>query len=210
MASPAQVTASRANGALSNGPSSVEGKAISSRNSLKLGITAESMIIPGEDPAHLEQLQREYQQHYTPVGPVEAELLQDVIRAQWMLRRYYRIETEVIALRVAANQDSDYTVGAAFEQDAKSGNTLQKLFRRRQAAKRDWEHALQLLEQLRSARLRDDYEQQLLARAPEPEPVRPSAAPTALPAPSRVRFDNSPQPGPRPAADPAVNLALRL
>ena len=87
MASPAQITASRANAQLSTGPRSVEGKAASSRNALKLGITAQSMIIPGEDPAALDQLTADYRQQFQPVGPVETALLETIIRAQWMQLR---------------------------------------------------------------------------------------------------------------------------
>src|SRR3982751_6540025 len=113
MATPAQQLASRANGALSHGPSSVEGKAISSRNSLKLGITAESMIIPGEDPGDLERLTAAYHAQFQPVGPVETAFLHDAIRAQWMRNRYFRIETDLLNMRAAAHQDSEYALAAA-------------------------------------------------------------------------------------------------
>ena len=201
MASPAQVAASRANGQLSNGPRSLEGKAISSRNSLKLGLTAQSMIIPGEDPAQLDQLTAEYEAHYQPVGPVETALLQQAIRAQWMLHRYYRIEAEVINLRAAAHPDALHAVGAAFHQDAESGNALLKIFRRQRAAERSWHRALELLQQLRNSRRRAaEFQAELLAGEVE------SRAPEV----PWVRFDNSPQPSPLPAPEPPVNLALRL
>jgi len=45
MATPAQVIANRANAQLSTGPRSVEGKAASSRNALKLGIHAKSWFM---------------------------------------------------------------------------------------------------------------------------------------------------------------------
>ena len=74
MATPAQITANRANAHFSTGPRSVEGKAASSRNSLKLGLTAQSLIIPGEDPAEFDQFIAGHEQKFQPVGPVEEEL----------------------------------------------------------------------------------------------------------------------------------------
>ena len=135
MGTPAQAAASRANGALSHGPRSVEPSHLQPQ-SLKLGIDAQAMIIPGEDPVELERLTAEYHDRYHPVGPVESAVLKEAIRAHWLRDRYYRIETEVINMRAAAHTETEHAVGAAFDQDARSGNTLQRLFRRRQAADR--------------------------------------------------------------------------
>src|SRR5437764_1066030 len=157
MGTPAQATASRANGALSHGPRSAETKAISSRNSLKLGIDAQAMIIPGEDPAELDRLTADYHDRFQPVGPVESAVLKEAIRAQWLRDRYYRIETDVINMRAAAHTETEHSVGAAFDQDAKSGNTLQRLFRRQKAADKDWFAALQLLEKIQDIRHRADF-----------------------------------------------------
>src|SRR6266542_1560918 len=158
MGTPTQAAASRANGALSHGPRSVETKAISSRNSLKLGIDAQAMIIHGEDPVELERITAEYHDLYHPVGPAESAVLKEAIRAQWLRDRYYRIETDVINMRAAAHTETEHSVGAAFDQDAKSGNTLQRLFRRQKAADKDWFSALQLLERLQDIRRRAEFE----------------------------------------------------
>ena len=205
MGTPAQAAASRANGALSNGPRSAETKAVSSRNSLKLGIDAQAMIIPGEDPAVLEQLTAEYHDRYHPVGPCESAVLKEAIRAQWLLDRYYRFENQVINMRAAAHTETEYAVGAAFDQDAKSGNTLQRLFRRQKAADKDWFDALQLLERLQNIRYRAEFEEEERARRASAKPPVPRPASSD----SRVRFDEpplrAPQSAPRPVDTP-VNL----
>jgi len=199
MATPAQIEASRANGQLSRGPSSVEGKAISSRNAVKLGIFAQSTIIPGEDPADLVQLTDEYQEHFKPVGPVESALVQTIVRAQWIQRRCDRIESEFLNSRIAAMEGKTaYALGAVVAQDSEKGNTLTKIFRRRQTAQRDWYAALETLAQLQADRLRAE------ARAAA---SRSESKSSSLP---RVRFENTPQPVDRPAAEPPANLALRL
>jgi hypothetical protein len=200
MATSAQITANRANAQLSTGPRSVEGKAISSRNSFKLGITAQSMIIPGEDPAELDQLTAEYEQQFQPVGVIETGLVQTAVRAQWMQQRYSRIEAAVIHSRVAALKDTEHALGAAVIQDSESDNTLQKIFRRQQAAQRDWYRALETLERLQAHRRRAEMQSQAVVRQ----------AQSPVPGPPRVRFDGAPQPVRRPAPEPSENLALRL
>ena len=205
MGTPAQAAASRANGALSLGPRSAEGRATSSRNSLKFGIDAQAMIIPGEDPTELDRLTAEYHDRFHPVGPVESAVLKEAIRAQWLRDRYYRIETEVITMRAAAHTETEHAVGAAFDQDARSGNTLQRLFRRRMAADKDWFSALQLLDQLQQIRHRAEFEEQQLAEESAAELPAPRPAPNH----SRVRFDEQPLRAPQPATRPVdspVNL----
>jgi hypothetical protein len=197
MATTAQIDANRVNAQLSTGPRSVEGKAASSRNSFKLGITAQSMIIPGEDPAALDQLTADYQQHFQPVGVVEADLLETIVRAVWMIRRYDRIETAVINSRLAALKDTEHALGAVFIQDSQNGDTLVKIFRRRQAAQRDRNRAMDELRRLQAER-----------RRAERPPVTRGVARESFP--DRVRFDSAPPAAARPLPEPPVNLALRL
>jgi hypothetical protein len=202
MATPAQVIANNANAQLSTGPRSVEGKAASSRNSLKLGIHAQSMIIPGEEIAELEELTAAHQQKFQPVGPVEAELLEIVIRSAWMKRRYARIETDYLSARIAAlPEGTEYPLGAVMVQDAANGNTMQKIFRRQQAAQRDWYKAIETLARLQASRRHTEIEAAMRV---------PATSQLMSPPPNRVRFDTPSQPAPRPAAEPPVNLALRL
>jgi hypothetical protein len=198
MASPAQVTANRANAQSSTGPRSVEGKSAASRNSLKLGIHAQSMIIPGEDPADLDQLTLSYEQKFQPVGPIESSLLETIIRAAWMQRRYARIEAEYLTSRLAAlPEGTAHPLGAVMTQDAAAGNTLQKIFRRQQAAQRDWSRALETLSLIQTERFRFET-QALTASAPSTS------------SPNRVRFDMPPLPTLSDLPELPVNLALRL
>ena len=204
MATSAQITANRANAQLSTGPRSVEGKAISSRNSLKLGLTAQSMIIAGEDPAELDQLTAGYEQQFEPVGVIEVGLLQTAIRSQWMQQRYSRIEAAVINSRVSALKGADHALGAAVILDSESDNTLQKIFRRQQAAQRDWYRALETLERLQAHRRSAEIQSQTVARKGKFLDESPA------PYPPRIRFDGAPQSERRPRTEPSENLALRL
>ena len=216
MASPAQIIASRANAQLSTGPRSIQGKAVSSRNAMKFGIHAQSMIIPGEDPAELELLTAEYEDQYDAEGPIEAALLQSITRGHWMQIRYARIESEYLSARVAALPEGTlFPLGAAMIEDAAHGNTLQKIFRRQQAAERDWNRAMDQLNLRQTERFGRESE-------PEADPEtdaetedellekRLAAARALNPLPPGVRFDGQPFRSPRTATAPPENLALRL
>ena len=58
MASQAQIEANRKNAKKSTGPKSENEKSVAKLNAVKHGLTAEHVIIPGEDLAELEELRR--------------------------------------------------------------------------------------------------------------------------------------------------------
>jgi hypothetical protein len=201
MATPAQVTANRANAQSSTGPRSVEGKAASSRNSLKLGLYAKSVIIPGEDPADLEELTTQFFEEFDPATAVEEHLVQAMVHAVWMQRRCDRIEAAYLNARIAAQPETaGHALGAAIMEDAAHGNVLHKLFHRRQAAERDWSRALTDLTAIQGARFQHEAQAEAealaLSRPPAPQ--------------NRVRFSAPPQPSAQRAPEPPENLALRL
>jgi hypothetical protein len=95
MATPAQIQANRRNARLSTGPRSVEGKAASRFNALKSGIQAKSQVIPGEDPAELEELAAGYHREFHPATPLERFLVDSLVNSEWQLRRYHTIEARL-------------------------------------------------------------------------------------------------------------------
>jgi len=207
MASPAQIAASRANAQLSTGPRSVEGKAVASRNSLKFGITAQSMLIPGEDPAELEQLTAAYQEQFQPVGPIETGVLETIVRSHWFQLRCDRIEAACYRALLARAMDhgpkGEDPLGTALIYDSTHGQ-LHKIFLRRNSALRDWNRAVEQLYHIQAHRQRTE----------NPEPATVTPIPSIHLRPSRVRFDNllplaAPVPVP-PTLEAPVNLALRL
>jgi ribosomal protein L17 len=153
MSTAAQITANRANAQHSTGPSSVEGKAAASRNALKFGIHAKSLVIPGEDPEELEQLTEEYQRDLAPVGAIETTLAETVIRSAWFMRRVARIEAEVVHARLAARENQGpCALGEIYIEDAATGKLFDSLARRYQALQRHYYRALKELRELRQAR----------------------------------------------------------
>jgi len=86
MSTPAQALASRANGALSHGPVSESGKAISSRNALKTGLTGRTVLLPSEVAALFEVLIHRFRERYSPVGDEELALFQSLADPEWRLQ----------------------------------------------------------------------------------------------------------------------------
>ena len=180
MATNAQIHANQLNSQRSTGPSSVEGRAAARFNALKHGMDAQSLIIPGEDPAGLDALAHDYHAQFRPHGPEETFLVETLIRTDWNKRRLRRIETQLfstlIAEREAAGVPADILLGAAFAQDG-ANNPLDKIFRRLETAERTWFRALKELRRAQQQRQSPDPDDDVPASLPPgPRPLAPVPA----------------------------------
>ena len=88
--------AARANGAKSRGPVTPQGRAASSRNSLRHGFTAASVVLPTESSEDFQALLDSYLDHFDPHSGVETDLIQAMAAARWRLRRLCTIETTLL------------------------------------------------------------------------------------------------------------------
>ncbi len=95
--SDAQVAANQANSQLSTGPTSPEGKAKSSLNAVKTGLTGRTVVLPTDDAAVYENHIREYFHELKPVGVRESELAQSLADTAWRLERIRSIEMAIYA-----------------------------------------------------------------------------------------------------------------
>src|SRR4029077_5819829 len=77
----------RANGAKSHGPVTPEGRSASSRNSLRHGFTAKSVVLPTESSEDFQELLDSYIAQFHPQGGVEMDLIQAMAAARWRLQR---------------------------------------------------------------------------------------------------------------------------
>jgi hypothetical protein len=100
MSSQAQLDANRLNSQKSTGPTSPEGKAISSLNALKSGIDAHSEIINDEDPATLAALSAAFHLEHHPTGHNQLALVDTLVSAEWTQRRLRRVEADLWKYRV--------------------------------------------------------------------------------------------------------------
>ncbi len=98
MSTPAQIAANQANAQLSTGPTSAPGKAKSSLNAVKTGLTGRTVLLPSEDAALYEQHVASIMQEHAPVGDAEQTLVQSLANTQWRLLRIPSLEMGVYAL----------------------------------------------------------------------------------------------------------------
>ena len=112
--SPAQIEASRRNGARSRGPVTEEGKARASRNALKHGLTAmHHLVLEDEAPAELEEMTARLMAEVAPMSEIEARLARRLAIAFWKGERAERIE---VALFDAAPKLRPPQAGYQWEQ----------------------------------------------------------------------------------------------
>lgn len=93
--SKARIDASRANGALSRGPVTPEGKARSSRNGLKHGLAA-SIVLRNESQGQIEALVERLDAFYQPTHPVDEMLIHQLAAAAWRSNRIVNMENALI------------------------------------------------------------------------------------------------------------------
>ena len=87
MSSDLKTQSARANGAKSRGPATPEGRAKSSRNSLRHGLSAKSVLLPAESHEQFQLLLDAHIQQFQPANPVEMDLVEAMAVARWRLRR---------------------------------------------------------------------------------------------------------------------------
>ena len=154
--------AARANGAKSRGPATPEGRAKSSRNSLRHGFSAKSVLLPAESHEQFQLLLDAHIQQFHPASPVEMDLVEAMAVARWRLRRIWAIETSLLAnelTRRAEDIDEEFTEITAeerlawiFQRMADGGQSLALLARYEGNLNRAFDRAFKQLNVLKSQR----------------------------------------------------------
>lgn len=90
--SPAQLAANRANAQLSTGPRTTAGKAKSSKNAVRTGLTGQTVLLPADDVEEYTAFVAGFTSDFAPVGPAECELVQSIANTHWRLRRIRALE----------------------------------------------------------------------------------------------------------------------
>jgi hypothetical protein len=196
MATPAQLTANRANAQHSTGPRTDAGKSASRFNALKHGLDAESVVIPGENAAEYDALVRDYHASLHPATPEETFHVDAMIRADWNKRRLGRVEAQLYRTLLAENPNSD--LATALLSDSPAAKLLARIQRQLAAFERAWYRAHREIHRAHhDAEAAEDAAFKALLDCPPPgSPYPPSASFPSIPVS-------------RPA-EPLSNPALRL
>jgi hypothetical protein len=126
MASPAQIAANRQNGQRSTGPVTVPGKAASSQNAFRHGLTSARIVLPGEDPAEYDAHRESLLSQYKPANDIECTLVEELAATSWRLLRARRFETAVLAKMLEGASDIEAAFAAAFLEKPKEIERLQR------------------------------------------------------------------------------------
>ncbi len=113
---------------------------------LQSGLDAQSQTVPGESPEAFAALQAEYIDRYQPTTPDQRFQVDNLIRNEWLLRRYHRVEAQLWTYQTSlCDQAAPARLGEAF---AKAGATFMRLHRTIVAAEKAYQSALAELERL--------------------------------------------------------------
>jgi hypothetical protein len=207
----ARTLAAHANGAKSKGPVTPEGRARSSQNALRHGLSAKAVVLHGEDPADFEQLRESYIQRFQPADQPELDLVETMVSARWRMRRVPMLEVEVlenIHYRYQGKIETQLDDHAPFNKrmgwvflEAAQGKSLALLVRYEGQFTRTYERSLKALQILQKARLAAPAEE--LQNEPKPMLLLPPAPP-----PSTHKFEVWPDGTARISPNPGNGLDI--
>ena len=186
-----QVEASRRNGAKSKGPITEEGKAKSSLNGTKHGLSGGHRVLYCNERDDLyQELLAHYMTLFAPVNGVEEDLVLQIVVASWRMKRADNIEAAVVDIQMEKQKkwvdktyqdiDDDTRQGLAF-QTKTVGDTVALSGRYHARAIRSYNTAYKILRELQRDRLK--REAQL---PPAVQPQLPTEPKKAEPAPAHT------------------------
>src|ERR1700687_899049 len=97
---PSKAEASRINGSKSRGPKTEDGRRAASLNAVKHGLTAETVVLPNESEEEYQAELHDYIEHFAPANKPEADLVRQLVSAQWRLARYTAVETSLFDIQM--------------------------------------------------------------------------------------------------------------
>ena len=98
--SPRRLAANRANARRSRGPVTPEGKARVALNAVKHGLRAKALVLTNEDKQAFLEYRTAYYAELNPQGPIEEDLVDEMISAKWRQMRLWAVETAELDYRM--------------------------------------------------------------------------------------------------------------
>jgi hypothetical protein len=92
-----RASVNRANSQHSTGPRTESGKQRSSLNALRHGLTAQTAVLPTEDPETYQRHIQQFLDEYQPATPTETQLVHEIANTAWRLNRIPFLEAELLS-----------------------------------------------------------------------------------------------------------------
>jgi hypothetical protein len=140
MSSIAKALANAANAQLSTGPSTPEGKARSSQNALRHGLTARHLVVREDQRPEFELLRQSLLDELDPQGAIETFTFHQLLHAAWNLQRFRALEADLMVNGLDPVLDDS------------AAKTLDRLYRYAARAERSYYKALNELRTLQTNR----------------------------------------------------------
>jgi len=99
--------ASRANGALSRGPKTEEGKRRSSANAMRHGLLSKCVVLPGESQEIFSSLLEQHLAKLEPADGVEHGVVEEMVASVWRLRRLWAVENRLMSQAMDKRTETD-------------------------------------------------------------------------------------------------------
>jgi hypothetical protein len=196
MSSLRRILSSRANGAVSTGPTTALGKRRSSVNATRHGLLARTIVMRDESPEGFESVLNDHVDRTQPADGVELGLVEEMVASHWRLRRAWAMETRLLENETAAQPPGDPLdrIANAFSELA-SKPSLGLMHRYQTRLHLNYQRALYNMLLMRTATVPN-----------EPSPIsehQPAEAESKVPPPQPPLLPPCPWPqtlGPRPPA----------
>ncbi len=157
------------------GPRTTEGKARSSLNALKHGLSARKVVLKNESQKEFDRLLAGLTEAWHPVDTMEAAIVADMAAARWRLQRIWSVEATVIDLEMTDQEDAvadkfeyadgETRVALAMKALCSDSGAFALISRYESRHRRAFDRALSNLLRLRKARREEQA-----SRGPEPPP----------------------------------------
>lgn len=149
----------RENARHSTGPRTEIGKKRSSLNSLRHGLTGQTIVLPSEDLAAYQAFSKRFFDDLQPSGMLEEQLVQTLADCSWRLNRARAIETNLLTLgqieaedAIQANHPEAAAALAMAQSYRDQAKALANLSMLEQRLSRQFEKALKQLQELQDER----------------------------------------------------------
>jgi hypothetical protein len=163
----------RANGAKSQGPKTAAGRAKSSRNATRHGLSSRNpVVLECENTGDFQKVHDHQMAIHQPATPAEMDLVDQMIAARWRILRLQSIETDLLdtQLRRQRKIEKEYPSGSpahlstAYSYEADGGRAMALASRCEARLNRIYQSNYKILRELQAARLKQSIH-------PEPPPL---------------------------------------